>query len=95
MIHEYGAVGRMRTDRLNRSTPRKPVPVPFFPPQIPKDLTWDRRRAVAVEDWRLSALWHGPEWMFVILWFLAKIRQMQFWFKLHKDSTLLEALNIF
>jgi hypothetical protein len=34
---EYGAVGGMRIGRGNRSTQRKPVPMPLFPPQIPHD----------------------------------------------------------
>jgi hypothetical protein len=34
---EYRAVGGMRIGRGNRSTPRKPAPVPLCPPQIPHD----------------------------------------------------------
>jgi hypothetical protein len=45
---DYGAVGGMRIDRGNRSTRRKPVPVPLCPPQIPYDLTCDRTGAAAV-----------------------------------------------
>jgi hypothetical protein len=41
---DYGAVGGMRIGRGNRSTRRKPAPVP----QIPHDRTWDRTRAAAV-----------------------------------------------
>jgi hypothetical protein len=52
---DYGAVGRMRTGRGNRSTGRKPAPVPLYPPQIPHDLTWDRTRAAAVRSQRLTA----------------------------------------
>jgi hypothetical protein len=37
MIDEYGAFGGMRIDKRNRSTRRKPSPVPLFPPQIPHD----------------------------------------------------------
>jgi hypothetical protein len=48
MINEYEATGEMRTGGGNRSTRRKPVPVPLCPPQIPQDLTWDRTRAAAV-----------------------------------------------
>jgi hypothetical protein len=51
---DYGAVGGMRIDRGNRSTRRKPSPVPLCPPQIPHDLTWDRTRAAAVESQRLN-----------------------------------------
>jgi hypothetical protein len=32
----------MRIGRGNRSTRRKPAPVPLCPPQIPHDLTWAR-----------------------------------------------------
>jgi hypothetical protein len=45
---ECGAVRGLRIGRDNRSTRRKPAPVPLFPPQIPRDLTWARTRAVAV-----------------------------------------------
>jgi hypothetical protein len=39
---ECGAVGGMRIGMGNRSTRKKFAPVPFCPPQIPHDLTWDR-----------------------------------------------------
>jgi hypothetical protein len=35
---DYGAVGGMRFGRGNRSTRRKPAPVPLCPPPIPHDL---------------------------------------------------------
>jgi hypothetical protein len=54
MIDEYGAVGRMRTDKGNRSTRRKPAPVSLYPPQIPHDLTRARTRAAAVGSRRLN-----------------------------------------
>jgi hypothetical protein len=38
----------------NRSTQRKPAPVLLCPQQIPHDLTWDRTRAAAVGDRRLT-----------------------------------------
>jgi hypothetical protein len=38
---ECGVVGGMRIGRGNRSTRRKPAPVPLCPPQMPHDLTWD------------------------------------------------------
>jgi hypothetical protein len=38
MIDDYGAVGGMRIGRGNRSTRRKPAPVPPCRPQIPPDL---------------------------------------------------------
>jgi hypothetical protein len=34
----------MRIGRRNRSTRRKPAPVPLYPPQIPHDLIWNRGR---------------------------------------------------
>jgi hypothetical protein len=37
---ECETVGGMRIGRGNRSTQRKPAPVPFCSPQIPRDLTW-------------------------------------------------------
>jgi hypothetical protein len=52
---ECGVVGRMRTGRGNRSTLRKPAPVPLCPPQIPHNLTWDRTRAAAMGSRRLTA----------------------------------------
>jgi hypothetical protein len=52
---DCAAVGRMRTGRGNRSTRRKPAPMPLCPPQIPHDLTWDRTRAAAVGSQRLTA----------------------------------------
>jgi hypothetical protein len=51
---DYGAVGGM-IGRGNRSTRRKPAPVPLPPPQISHDLTWDRTRAAAVGSQRLTA----------------------------------------
>jgi hypothetical protein len=51
---EWGAVSGMRTGRGNRSTWRKPAPVPLCPPQIPYDLTWAQTWAAAVGSW------HGP-----------------------------------
>jgi hypothetical protein len=52
---DYGAVGGMRVGRGNRSTRKKPAPVPLCPPQIPHDLTWDRTRDAAVGSQRLTA----------------------------------------
>jgi hypothetical protein len=51
---DCGVVG-MRISRGNRSSRRKPAPVPLCPPQIPNDLTWDRARAAAVGSRRLTA----------------------------------------
>jgi hypothetical protein len=52
---ECGAVGGMRIGRGNRSTWRKPAPVPPSPTQIPYDMTWARTRAAAVGSRRLTA----------------------------------------
>jgi hypothetical protein len=52
---ERGAISGMRIGRLNRSTGRKPAPVPLCPPQIPHDLIWDRTRAAEVGSQRLTA----------------------------------------
>jgi hypothetical protein len=50
-----GAVGGMRISRGNRSTQRKPAPVPLYPPQIPHYLTWDGTRTAAVGSRRVTA----------------------------------------
>jgi hypothetical protein len=52
---ECGAVGGIRICRGNRSTSRKPTPVPLYPPQIPHDLTWARTQATVVGSRRLTA----------------------------------------
>jgi hypothetical protein len=51
---DYGAIGGMKIDRGNRSTGRKPVPVPFCPPQIQLDLIQARTRVAAVGSQRLT-----------------------------------------
>jgi hypothetical protein len=45
----------MKIDRGNRSTRRKPAPVPLCPPQIPHELIWARTRAAAVGSRRLTS----------------------------------------
>jgi hypothetical protein len=45
----------MRTGRGNRSTRRKPAPVPLYPLQMPHDLTWDRTWVAVVGRRRLTA----------------------------------------
>jgi hypothetical protein len=45
----------MRIGRGNRSTRRKPAPVPLCPPQIPHDLTRARTRAAAGGSRQLTA----------------------------------------
>jgi hypothetical protein len=52
---DCGVIGGMRINRRNRSTRRKPAPVPLCPPQIPHDLTRARTRAAAVGSLRLIA----------------------------------------
>jgi hypothetical protein len=52
---ECGAHSWMWIGRENRSTRRKPAPVPLCPPQIPYDMTWFRTRSVAVASRRLTA----------------------------------------
>jgi hypothetical protein len=49
--YDCGAIGGMRTGSGNRSTRRKPAPVPLCPPKIPHDLTLARTRAAAVESY--------------------------------------------
>jgi hypothetical protein len=52
---DCGAIGGMKIDRGNRSTRRKPVPVPLCLPQIPHDLTLARILGAAVGSRRLTA----------------------------------------
>jgi hypothetical protein len=52
---ECGELGGMRIGRGNRSTRRKPAPVPLCPPQIPHDLTWSQTWAAVVGSRRLTA----------------------------------------
>jgi hypothetical protein len=52
---DCGAIGGMKIGRGNRSTRRKPAPVPLCPPQIPHDLNRARTRAAAVGSQRLTA----------------------------------------
>jgi hypothetical protein len=52
---EFGTVGGLRIGRGNRSTRRKPTPMPSCPPQIPHDLTWAQARAAALGNRRLTA----------------------------------------
>jgi hypothetical protein len=52
---DCGAIGRMKIGRGNRTTRRKPTPVPLCSPQIPHDLTRARTRATAVGSQRLTA----------------------------------------
>jgi hypothetical protein len=53
--YDDGEVGRMKIDRGNRITRRKPAPAPLCPPQISLDQTRTRTRAAAVGSQRLTA----------------------------------------
>jgi hypothetical protein len=52
---DYGAIGGIKIGSGNRSTRRKPTPVPLCPPQIPHDLPRFRNRAAAVRSQRQTA----------------------------------------
>jgi hypothetical protein len=52
---DCGAIGGMKIGRENRSTRRKPTPVPLCSPQIPHDVIRARTQAAAVGNQRLSA----------------------------------------
>jgi hypothetical protein len=56
-IDDYGcgAVSGMRIGKGNRSTRRKPTPVPLCSPTIPHNMTRDRTRPSAVGSRRLAA----------------------------------------
>jgi hypothetical protein len=45
---DCGTIGGIKIGRGNRSTRRKPAPLPLCPPQIPHDLTRARARATAM-----------------------------------------------
>jgi hypothetical protein len=67
--YDNGEIGGM-IGRGNRSTRRKPAPVPLLPPQTPHAAR-TRTRAAAVGSQRLTAeLRHGPdsEVSFEVLW---------------------------
>jgi hypothetical protein len=51
---DCGAIGRIKFGKGNRSTGRKPAPVPICPPQIPHDQTRARTLAAAVGNQRLT-----------------------------------------
>jgi hypothetical protein len=52
---QCGVICGMIIDRGNRSTLRKPAPVPLCSPQIPYDMTWARTWAAVVRSRRLKA----------------------------------------
>jgi hypothetical protein len=51
---DCGAIGVMQIGRGNRSTGRKPAPVPLCPPQIPYDQTGVRTRPAVAGSKRLA-----------------------------------------
>jgi hypothetical protein len=68
---ECGGVTGMRIGRGNRSTRRKPTPVPFCPPQIPHNLIWSRMRTLAVGNRQLTAWGTAlPFWTYIYTPFL-------------------------
>jgi hypothetical protein len=52
---DCGAMGGIRIGRGNRSTRRKPAPVPLCPPQFPHDLTRSQTRAAALGSRQLTS----------------------------------------
>jgi hypothetical protein len=58
-IVECRTVGGMRTGRGNRSTHRKPVPLPLHPPKISHDLTWDKNQAAMLGTRETNRLIYG------------------------------------
>jgi hypothetical protein len=50
-----GGVGGMTIGRGNRSTRRKPAPMPLRPPQIPHNVTWNRTQPSVVGSRRQTA----------------------------------------
>jgi hypothetical protein len=65
---DCGAIGVMRVSRGNRSTQKKPDPVPRCPPQVPHDLTRARTRAAAVGSRRRTGS--------VMAWPLISLRKL-------------------
>jgi hypothetical protein len=53
---DCGAIGGMKIGRLNRSTRRKPVPMPRYPPQIPHEQTQARTWAILYGEKNFSNL---------------------------------------
>jgi hypothetical protein len=53
--YDDGELSGMKIGKGNRSTRRKPAPVPLCPPQIPLDQTRARTRAPALGSQRLTA----------------------------------------
>jgi hypothetical protein len=53
--YDNGEFGGIKIGKGNRSTRRKPAPVPLCPPQIPLDQTRARTRAAGVGSQRLIA----------------------------------------
>jgi hypothetical protein len=66
--NECGAVGGMRIWRGNRSTRRKPNPVPLCPPRIPHVLTRARTWDPAVGSRRLTIWAMARPWIHLSMW---------------------------
>jgi hypothetical protein len=64
---ECGAVVGMRISKGNRSTRRKPAPVPFCPPKILQDLTRARTRACFGGKPATNCLSYGSATIFVLI----------------------------
>jgi hypothetical protein len=76
---DCGAIGGMKIGRGNRSIRRKPAAMTLCPPQIPHDLTWDRIRAAAVRNRRLTA-WARAKPIITVYLRTVKIHFMyEFW----------------
>jgi hypothetical protein len=65
MINDRKEVGGMKTGGRNRSTDRKPAPMPLCPPQIPHNLTWDWTEPVAAVGSLTSWAMARPDSRFV------------------------------
>lgn len=57
--YDDGEIAGMMIGRGNRSTLKKPAPLPFFPQQILYDLSWDRTQAATVGSQHLIYLSYG------------------------------------
>jgi hypothetical protein len=106
MIGDDGAIGGMRIGRGNRSTRRKPAPVPLCPPQIPHGLTWDRTRAATVGSQRLTAwamarptceLVHGGVSEYRRRWFITLANELyttRWWKQSRSGQSILKNINL-
>jgi hypothetical protein len=96
---ECEAVGGMRIGRGNRSTRRKPAPMPLCPPQISHDMTWARTRVAAVGTRHLTAWamarpydWYRPILYVMFFWILgAKYSDSSFVAAIHHRRNIVDA----